>query len=74
MAQHVELQPRERVVGIDLVVGLLLTEELPAEPLGVDRRAVESGEDPVVVVVAAKIVMIFRPFDPYEQHRSPSRR
>jgi len=36
---------------VGLVVGLLFAEELPAEPLGVERRAVGAGEDPAVVVV-----------------------
>ena len=52
VAEAVELQPRERLGGMGLVVGLLLAEELAAEPLGVDRGAIGAGEDPAVVVVA----------------------
>lgn len=53
VAEAVELHPGERLVGVGLVVGLLLAEELAAEPLGVDRGAVGVGEDPAVVVEAA---------------------
>lgn len=51
MAEAVERQPRQRLVGVGLVVGLLLVEELAAEPLGVDGGAVGAAEDPAIVVV-----------------------